>query len=225
MKETLLYSGIKKVPFVFEESQINAIFSQIIECEDYPKTIWGEWEKWRDVCLIASVYLLALRPKEACCLRFKDFNLRTMFVKIRASSNKVRKERIIPVPKIIMNFYRHYFAFSRHRFWRGSTYLFPSLENEHISPQRLKHIFREKVLKPLGFWEAPQESTKVPRVRLYSLRHSRATQILNKQIKEHGYPDIHAIANLLGHGDIRSTQVYLHADKNYMEYLRGEIEL
>ena len=68
------------------------------------------------------------------------------------------------------------------------------------------------------------EKNKIPKIRLYTLRHSRASHILKKQIKETGQPDLYAIANFLGHSDIRSTTVYLHTDEDYMGYLREQIE-
>ena len=224
--ETLLYKGTRKLPDIFNERQINSILNQILICKDYRKgnNEWGGFFKMRDLCLIATIYLLGLRPKEACCLKFEDFNMRTAIVKIRGINNKVRKDRIIPVPELLFRFYKKYFEFPKDRFWRGSPYLFPSLQNQHISPQTFKAIFREKALKPLGLWKMPKEH-KIPKIRLYTLRHSRASHILKKQIKEKGQPDIYAIANFLGHSDIRSTQIYLHTDKEYQEYLRGVIEV
>lgn len=224
--ERLNYNGTRKLPEIFSEQEINAILRQIIQCSDYWKkkgyADWGKFFKMRDVCLFATIYILGLRPKEACCLKFSDFNSRTATIKIRGENNKVRKDRIIPVPRVLMQILRQYLVFPRARFWRGSKYLFPSFMNDHISSGTLKSIFREKVLKPLNLWSMPEHlgGTRT----IYKLRHSRASHILKKQIKETGRPDIYAIANLLGHADIRSTQVYLHTDENYQEYLREQLE-
>ena len=224
--QTLNYSGTKKLPEFFTENEINLILTQILSSKDYWKgnhKDWGEFMRMRDVCLIATTYLLALRPKEACALKFSDFNWRTSTVKIRGENNKVKKDRIIPVPKILLNFYKSYLKFPKLRFWRGSPYLFPSMEGDYITPESFKRIFREKALKPLGLWEMPERVGS--KRTIYKLRHSRASHILNKQIKEKGIADIHLIANFLGHSDLRSTQVYLHTNKNYQEYLRDTIEL
>lgn len=224
----LHYQGTKKLPEIFSEQEINLILNQIAQCQDYWKTKgykdWGEFFKFRDTTLIATIYILGLRPKEACCLKFSDFDFQTAIVKIQAENNKVKKDRIIPVPKILMQIYKSYFQFPRARFWKGSKYLFPSFQNSHISPQTLKAIFREKALKPLGLWEMPEQN-KISKFRLYTLRHSRASHILNKQIKKTGKPDIFAISNLLGHADIRSTQIYLHTDLSYRKYLREQMEI
>jgi len=35
--------------------------------------------------------------------------------------------------------------------------------------------------------------------------------------------DLFLVANLLGHAKLSSTKVYLHKDKNYMEYMRNKL--
>lgn len=221
----------RRIPEIFTEKDINLIINQALKVkycgEIEGRREWSEFFKYRNATIIATMYLLALRPNEACCLKFKDFNWKTSTVKIRGENNKTKKDRIIPVPKTLLKFYKVYFSYSRERFWKGSLYLFPSFESDHISPQTFKGFFREKILKPLGLWEMPTEQTKVPKIRLYTLRHSRASHLLKRQIRKHGRPDLFAIKNFLGHEDLRSTQVYLHTDgdSEYMNYLRDEIDL
>lgn len=221
MNECLLYSKTKKLPEIFQESDINLIIKKLFESKDYWKNDLGLFIKWRDIALISTIYLLATRPLESCRLQFKDFDFKRSLVKIRGS--KRHKDRVIPVPKKLLEIYEEYFKFPRNRFWKGSPYLFPSFGNKgFISPSTLKGIFREKALKPAGLWHFNRFSKAEFRT-LYKLRHSRASHILQKQIKQ-GKPDIFSIANLLGHSDIRSTMVYLHTDNKYMDYLRQQIE-
>lgn len=227
VNDDLLYRGNPKnrpLPEIFEQEDLNKIFKQIIICPDYPKNDWGEFQRKRDLTLVFTIYILGLRPREATNLKFSDINMRTTTIHISWKSNKTKSERTIPIPKVLITILKNYLSLPRERFWKGSPYLFPSMENQHISPERLKTIFREKVLKPTGLWEMPKES-KVPKIRLYTLRHSRATQILRRQIMEDGKPDIYMIANFLGHKDIRSTTVYLHKNKEYTEYMRDRLEL
>ena len=228
MIERVNYSSTKKLPEILSEGDINKIINQVFESAQYwnvkGREGWARFFRMRDACLIATIYILGLRPKEGCCLRFDDFNFRNMTIKIRGVNNKVKKDRILPMPRALNNVLRPYLAFPRHRFWKGSKYLFPSYMNAHISPGSLKRIMREKVLKPLGLWYMP-ENCRIPKIRCYTLRHSRASHILKKQIMETGSPDIFAISNFLGHGDIRSTTVYLHTDEKYQDYLRSQIEI
>lgn len=222
-------SGMRRYPKWFSEQEVSMIMRQLASCKDYWKTkgykAWGEFFKFRDLTLIATIFILALRPNEACSLKFTDFDWQHSLLRIRGETNKTKKDAPpIPVPKMLLNIYSQYFKFPRRRFWRGSKYLFPSFMNDHISSGTLKTIMREKVLKPLGMWEVPDGPIGKQRT-IYKLRHARAVQLLNKQIRETGKPDIHAVANFLRHADIRSTMAYLHTDEQYQNYLRKQVEL
>lgn len=219
--ERLLYKNTRKIPETFEESDIKNIIEKLIESKDYWKDELGNFLKWRDIALISTIYLLATRPLESCRLKFSDFDFKRGLVKIHGS--KRHKDRIVPVPQMLFKIYQEYFKFPKNRFWRGNPYLFPSFQGGYVSPSRLKGIFREKALKPAGLWKM-ERSSKAEFRTLYKLRHSRASHILAKQIRETGQPDIFAISNLLGHANISSTQVYLHTDKDYMEYLRKQVD-
>jgi len=234
--ERLNYNRTRKLPEYFSENEIGEILKEIDKSEKYWKGLpnsyfkkghkiseWGVFFKARDKTILATIYILGLRPKEACCLKFSDFDMRKCLVKIRGENNKVRKDRVIPVPQVLISIYRNYLKFPRCRFWKGSKYLFPSFMKRYISPKSVERMLREKALKPLGLWTFPEKHGSQRTT--YKLRHSRATHILAKQIKEDGKPDIFAIANFLGHSDISSTLVYLHTDKSYQEYLRKQIEI
>lgn len=232
--DKLLYKGTTKnrpLPRIFTKEEISSFISQILKSETYYKRKGeyrsnGDFYRIRDACLIATIYLLGLRPSEACSLMFKDFDFDKMFVRIRYNTNKAHKERVIPIPEQLIIMFKEYLKFPKNRYWINNPYIFPSLVPEkHITPERLKYIFREKVLKPLGLWESPNFGSTVSPTRLYSLRHSRASHILNKQIENNGIVDIFSIANFLGHADIRSTQVYMHTDNQYNEYLRYQTKI
>jgi len=213
MEQMLLYEDTKKVAEIFSEEELNLMVKEIDLSPDYLKNDWGEWMRSRDKALFMTIYLLALRPNEACSLRFDDFNLKDGTVLIRGENNKVKKDRVLPLPLGLIPYYQNYFKFDRVRFWKGSSYIFPSAERTKISPERWKHIFREKILKPLGIWEAPVNST-IPKYRSYTLRHTRATELLNK------YKDIFLISNVLGHSKLNSSKRYLHKTRDYREYMR-----
>jgi integrase len=86
-----------------------------------------------------------------------------------------------------------------------------------MSPGRWKHIFREKILKPAGLWIPPEEGSTVTKFRSYTLRHTKATELMNET------HDLFLVANVLGHAKLNSTKVYLHKDKNYIEYMRNQM--
>ena len=122
--ERLLYKGTRKLPEIFEERDIARIIMRPLKCDDYWKTKgygeWGAFFKMRDMALLATIYLLGLRPKEACTLRFDDFKQKGTRVKISGANNKCGKDRVLPVPKTLLNVLKVYFLFPRARFWRAT---------------------------------------------------------------------------------------------------------
>jgi len=218
--QTLLYDETTKLPDVFKPEDIQTMLHVVQNSNDYLKNIWGEFMRSRDIAILMTIYLLGLRPNEACALRFDDFDVRNATVKIRGENNKVKKDRVIPIPNELMIYYTNYMKFRREHFWKGSKHLFPSFANQCISAERWKHIMREKILKPAGLWIAPIDNgtgNKTPKFRSYTLRHTRATEILNKT------NDIWLVSNFLGHAKLNSTRVYLHKSDKYMDYMRNAI--
>jgi len=191
----------------------------IMQSNKYPNNIWGQWMKMRDSTLLMSIYLLGLRPNEACKLHRDNFNLKEMTVHIRGENNKQKKDRILPIPEKLLKFLKVYFKFPQY-LWKGSNFIFPSMENQAIAPQRWKHIFREKVLKPMGKWVPPknERGQGIPKFRSYNLRATRATELLNET-----KGDIFLVANFLGHADLRSIKKYLPHCSYYQDYLRGAL--
>ena len=92
-QQILLYEHTKSLPEVFSKSNIVDMLKTIDESTAYFPSIWGKWMKQRDKALLMTIYLLALRPNEACSLRFSDFDMKKGMVKIRAETNKQRKGR------------------------------------------------------------------------------------------------------------------------------------
>jgi len=212
----IMYGDAKTIPEIFGKTEVDKMVMTIMQSHNYPDNIWGEWMKMRDSTLLMSIYLLGLRPNEACSLHKDDFNLKEMTVHIRGTNNKQRKDRILPIPEKLLKFMQVYFEFPQY-LWKGSNYLFPSMENEHIAPHRWKHIFREKVLKPMGKWVAPknERGQGIPKFRSYNLRATRATELLDET-----NGDIFLVANFLGHADLRSIKKYLPHCSYYQDYLR-----
>lgn len=193
----------------WNEEEIKLIFSVLQHSKDYLKTIWGDWMKARDLCLLAALRYMLLRPREACKIRFKELNFQTMQLLVKGENNKEKKDRFVSIPNQFLKFYRYYMSFPNWM-WKGSEYLFPSAENPWINPQRWKHIFREKILKPAGLYEAPEKG-KMPRTRSYLLRASGATEMLDKGA------DPWTVAQTLGHGDLRTIKHYFFQTKRFRE--------
>lgn len=216
-QQILLYEETKKLQEKLNDNEIATIFETIKKSRSYPKSDWGIFMKIRDYVLISFIYILGLRPREACWLRFDDFDMENLMLKIRGENNKQRKDRFLPITNKIIKLLKAYLSLNRARFWRGSQYLFPSLQNEKISPNRMKARFRQ-ILKEAGLYQIigfrSNTNQPIPKFRLYSLRHSFGSKIYNQT------KDIFLVANLMGHGKISSTKRYIHTDENYINYER-----
>ncbi len=213
--QLLLYDTTHKLPDeIWTSADVDGMIEIVKDSNDYLKSIWGGWMKARDMLIIKMMFEHALRPKELLCMKFEDVDLNKKTLKIRGENNKVRKDRLLPINEKIAPLFIKYFKFPRW-LWKGSKYLFPSFTNEYLSSERWKHIFREKVLKPAGLWK-PSESPSKCKTRSYTLRHSKATELISKT-------NIWMVANILGHGDIRSTKPYLHLDKRIFNDMRKAI--
>jgi len=68
-KQVLIYENVKKCPEIFSNVEIKAMLKQINISRDYLKNAWGEWMKARDKAILMTIYILALRPNEACSER------------------------------------------------------------------------------------------------------------------------------------------------------------
>lgn len=213
----LLYKDTKKVVSTFKQGDIDTMINTLVYSKKYQKNIWGEWTKARDITLLLTIYLLGLRPKEACKMHSKDISVSDNTIHIQGSNNKQGKDRILPLPKKLLKAVLAFLKFPRY-LWKGSKFLFPSFVNASLSAERWKHIFREKILKPSGLYEKA-EKIQQTKYRSYTLRATRATELLN-QTKG----DIFLVANFLGHADLRSVTKYLPNCDYLQEHLGNNLD-
>lgn len=192
---------------VWNREEISEMLNTLRNSKLYLKSIHGQWMKARDVLIFIMMFEEGARPREICSLKFKDIDLRKMTLYIDENNNKTRKSRMIPLCNRVMPALKAYLSFPRWM-WNKSPYLFPSFANRmnHLSSERWKMIFREKICRPSGFYKVPDQANK-SRTSAYCLRHSRATEMLENT------GDIDLVAHMLGHADTRITRSYLHYTK------------
>ena len=134
----LIYGNIdgKKLPEIFKPFQIQLMVETVDNSQAYLKTVWGDWMKARDKALLMTIFLLGLKSREACKLKFDDFDMEKKSFHIEGRGHKKwGKTRELPIPPKLFVYLEEYLSFPRERFWKGSPYLFPSAENNHISPE------------------------------------------------------------------------------------------
>lgn len=135
----------------------------------------------------ASMVTLGLRLRDAISLPITAIHSEQMVLRIVSKGNK---ERIVPFPEVLLLEWRVFWKTHRHERW-----LFPNMKGTD-------HLCRKSMYRAFG--RARERAGLGPEFTLHSLRHSFATQLLEKGV------DVRIVQMLLGHANLRSTQVYTH---------------
>lgn len=142
-----------------------------------------------------------MRRSEALRLRPASIDSRKMVVRVVGKGNR---ERAVPLPGVLLARLREFCSIHRSPDW-----LFPGKGREgHICPKSFGYAFRS-ARERLGLG---------PEVTSHCLRHSYATQLL-----ESGVSPL-TVQVLLGHANLRSTQIYTHLTEAGREELRGRCD-
>jgi len=180
----------KSLPVFVRETEIKQLL------DDYPFA--DSFEDWRDKLILELLYGSGIRLQELLNLQDKDINFYERTIKVLGKRNK---ERIIPIPKSILNVVEHYITHRNANTTPPYSRLLVTIKGAPCYPM----LIYNSVKKYLGnYTQADRHSPHV-------LRHTFATHLLN-----HG-ADLQAIKELLGHTSLAATQVYTH---NSMEKLK-----
>ena len=150
------------------------------------------FEGMRDRLMVELFYQTGIRLSEL--LTLKEADVSVTHIKVLGKRNK---ERIIPMPMILVDLVKHYQALNPFQ----SQYLLLTDKGEPCYPMFVQRL----VKKYLG------EVSTLEKLSPHVLRHSYATHLLNRGA------DLNAIKELLGHANLAATQVYTH---NSMEKLK-----
>jgi integrase/recombinase XerC len=177
----------KSLPSYLRESEMEQIFNQ----NESPK---HTFEEVRDQLALMLLYGTGMRLAELIQLTQQQVNLSTKTLRVIGKRNK---ERIIPMPSILVDLVNQYQSLNPFQ----SSYLLVTDKGEPCYPMFIQRL----VKKYLG------EVSTLEKLSPHVLRHSYATHLLNRGA------DLNAIKELLGHANLAATQVYTH---NSMEKLK-----
>lgn len=100
---------------------------------------------------------------------------------------------------------------------KGSDYLFPTDESEHISGDYIGQMVK-RAAKDAGLQKVVatySDGRQIHKVTAHTLRHSYAVQAVNSGI------DVRSLQRLLGHEDLETTMIYLRiAEQDYIDESR-----
>ena len=139
-------------------------------------------------CMLMLLYGGGLRLSEVLALLPSDLDSNRMTIAIRRSKGK--KDRVVPLPGVLLTPLREYF-----REHRPLTFLFEGQTvGERYSARSLQQVVKQA---------AARAGIQRP-VTAHMLRHSYATHLLE------GGTDIRYIQEVLGHASIKTTERYTH---------------
>lgn len=180
---------INKLERPFSEKHIPVVLS-LYEVSVIIKNIQNIKHK----AIIATIYSHGLRISELINLKILDVDSKTGFLIVR--KGKGNKDRKIPLNAECLNLLRAYF-----KIYRPKEYLFEGQFEPYYSTTSIRAILKKSVRK----------SRILKKVTPHTLRHSFATHLLEKGT------DIRYIQELLGHCDIRTTEIYTHVSSVHLK--------
>lgn len=150
--------------------------------------------------ILKIIYGCGLRVSEVVNLKKEDINLSESLIKINLA--KGRKDRFVKIPDSIKEELNHYFMLEE------SDILFPSNRGGKLTTATIQAIV-ENSAKKAGIQK---------NVHPHTLRHSFATHLLEQGT------DLRIIQKLLGHSDIKTTQIYLQVSKQSIKNVRSPLD-
>ena len=163
----------------------------------------SKWEGQRNRAIIEVLFSCGLRVSELVNLKFNDVFEREKFLRIIGKGDN---ERLVPISDN---------ALHEIKLWlydRNLMKIKPGEQDYVFLNRRGAHLTRTMIL--IMIKRTAEEAGITKTVSPHTLRHSFATELLK------GGADLRAIQEMLGHENIKTTQIYTHID---ITTLRKEI--
>ncbi|MEN8126933.1 MAG: site-specific tyrosine recombinase XerD [Planctomycetota bacterium] len=186
----------KKLPAIASKDQVFKLLAA--PCPEDPYFL-------RDKALLQVLYATGARASEVIGLKIKDVNLSIGYVRC---FGKGRKERIVPLGKVAATTITTYLCELR-----------PELEKQHSSDT----LFLSRTgrgLDRIELWRIVKKyavRAGMPKnLTVHTLRHCFATHLLS------GGADLRTLQEMLGHADIKTTQIYTHVDNDRLRSIHKQ---
>jgi integrase/recombinase XerD len=150
--------------------------------------------------IIKILYGCGLRVSEVVNLDVTDVNFEENLIKIRLAKGK--KDRFVKIPESMKEELMNYCKLS------NSKILFPSNRGGNLTKDTIQKIVQN----------AARKAGIKKRVYPHLLRHSFATHLLEQGT------DLRIIQKLLGHSDIKTTQIYLKVSNQSIKNIKSPLD-
>lgn len=180
----------KTIPHVLSEEDINKLLDiDLNDAYDY-----------RNKAMLELMYSSGLRVSELLKLEVNDIDFDTNIVRC---FGKGSKERIVPLSDYALNALHDYIYVYRNTLLKNkvTNILFLNSRGDILSRQGFF-----KILKALALQKGINKELSP-----HTIRHSFATHLIN-----HG-ADLRSVQTMLGHENIKTTQIYTHVSNNYVK--------
>lgn len=187
MSSIRMVKTTKKLPHFVRESEMENLVEN--------RKIASNFSEARDELVLFLLYGTGIRLAELISLQNNQVNPASKTIRVIGKRNK---ERIIPIPELLLDLIQTYRGFCTVE----HTHLLLTDKGEPLYPMFVQRL----VKKNLG------EFSQLEKLSPHVLRHTYATHLLNRGA------DLNAIKELLGHANLAATQVYTH---NSMEKMKA----
>ncbi|MCD6215932.1 MAG: tyrosine-type recombinase/integrase [Candidatus Aenigmarchaeota archaeon] len=150
--------------------------------------------------IIKLMYGCGLRVSELVNLKKQDFNFQEGLIHIKLSKGK--KDRFVKIPDSIKEELKSYSMLN------NKEIFFPSNRGGKLTTATIQKIIKNSAKK----------ANIKKNVHPHTLRHSFATHLLEQGI------DLRIIQKLLGHSDIKTTQIYLSVSNQLIKNIKSPLD-
>lgn len=180
-----IYNKNLKIDYIYPD-RVEHKLPKVLSIEDV-KAILDSIANVKHKALISTIYSCGMRISEALNLKISDVDSKRMMVRIENSKGKRDREVMLSDKLLIL--LREYYAA-----YKPSKHMFEGQKGGKYSARSAEQVLKKAILK-----------SKINKsASLHTLRHSYATHLIEKGI------DIRIVQELLGHKNIKTTQIYTH---------------
>lgn len=151
------------------------------------KQVLNSLDNLKHKAIISLIYSCGLRISECINLKIIDIDSKRMLIKI--VQGKGKKDRLVQLSPKLLELLRDYY-----KQYKPKEHLFQGQFKDEYSAKSIQNVLRR----------ALQKCRITKKITVHSLRHSFATHLIEQGT------DIRIIQEILGHKDIRTTQIYTH---------------
>jgi integrase/recombinase XerD len=194
-KELYIPKIEKRLPTYLTQEEV----AQVLSYSEKDRTPLGI----RNSIMLYLLYSSGMRASELINVKISDIHFDTRFLSIEGKGGR---QRMIPLPEVIMNMLRDYLQKHAHKDLPVSVdpiYVFPIMYGKKIKPISRQSCWGilKKLCEQAGIKRA---------ISPHQLRHSFATHLLEKGV------DLRSLQVLLGHEEITTVEVYTHVETSQL---------